>query len=176
MNVIFLDIDGVLNNYGTQTRRWDGFTGVDTSNIKTLNKIFDIDYTYQEPLDIKFVMSSSWRTEDNFEATCNWLRQQGLKGEFIGRTPELSLKEAATVYGLRFSDPTNTSKVRSVEIQTWLKEHPEVESYVCIDDMRLYDLPSVRTDPMVGLTEDDLNKALEILNGGDFTVWRAGFR
>lgn len=57
---------------------------------------------------------------------------------------------------------------RSREIQAWLDEHP-VQRFVILDDItNLWHLAPyhVSTDPFIGLTEEDADRAIEILQAG----------
>ena len=59
--------------------------------------------------------------------------------------------------------------IRGMEIKEWLDKHViEVSRYVIIDDMDNF-LPEqkshfVLTDPEVGITDEDADKAIKILN------------
>ena len=53
MNVIFLDVDGVLNNAYT-TDRIKGYIGIDDNKVRLLKQI--VDY-----FDAKIILSSTWR-------------------------------------------------------------------------------------------------------------------
>lgn len=54
LRIIFLDIDGVLNDRKTRSQSPDGFTFVDTPKIRRLKRIIDT-------TDAKVVLSSDWR-------------------------------------------------------------------------------------------------------------------
>jgi hypothetical protein len=61
---------------------------------------------------------------------------------------------------------------RSEEITAWLDEHPDVKNFVVLDDMETvflkkgsyfaWDGRQVQTDPMVGVTESDVEAVLKI--------------
>ena len=55
MKVIFLDIDGVLNNEYSKTRAPSGVIGIDGDKVKRLRKIV-------ESTGAKLVLTSSWKT------------------------------------------------------------------------------------------------------------------
>lgn len=80
--VLFLDIDGVLN-----TERTRAFPGrpdpLDAEAVKNLNAITDA-------LGAKIVVSSTWRigSEEAFQRdVVDYLRNQGVTAEILGRTP-----------------------------------------------------------------------------------------
>jgi hypothetical protein len=89
-------------------------TTMDPVAVRLLHKIVDRSKA-------KIVVSSTWRLWEDWE-TCIWgcLRQGGWPSEgqypIIGRTPRLN------------------NVPRGLEIQTWLNDHPEVESYIILDD------------------------------------------
>lgn len=150
MKVIFLDIDGVLNNAQTEDR-FMGFVGLDKTLIENFNHITDV------VDDVKIVISSTWRRvfEYRFPGSglvnlVSLLRERGLRGEIVGATPILS-------------------RSRGQEIRAWLSQHPEVEDYVILDDIdEGFDEDQisrhVKTDFVAGLTVDAAEEAVELLS------------
>lgn len=57
---------------------------------------------------------------------------------------------------------------RGDEVKMWLNDHPEVTNYVIIDDRTDFLEEQldhfVQVDPYYGLTDDNVNKAKNILN------------
>ena len=81
-----------------------------------------------------------------------------------GNTTDASLRA-----GRRKRKPANgePATVRAAQIEGWVAAHPEVERWVALDDMHL-PLDSdnfVETDPDVGLTTDDAERAIALLLG-----------
>lgn len=123
MKIIFLDVDGVLNWAGTEDRYPDkhGFIGLCSERIARLNKITDA-----HP-DAKIVVSSTWRHAftskgyQTFEELIELLKERGVKGEIIGKTPS------------RFSYVS-----RGGEIREWIMDHEEeggkLDAFVILDD------------------------------------------
>lgn len=130
LNIVFLDIDGVLNSHQYYERRhkaikragndweiWGGHPNneIDPKAIKVLNELAK---------DCKFVISSVWRGNKNptVEET---LKAVGFEGEIIGKTG----------YGCN-------DCCRGNEIYRWLKDNEELigckyynfKSYVILDD------------------------------------------
>ncbi len=142
-SVIFLDIDGVLNNYTTKERLPDGTFGIDPINVDVLNTLI------QHVVGVKIVLSSTWRIYNTLPVIQGWLEAMGFKGCLTSRTIEI-----IAAYD------------RGEEIQAWLTENPDVTSFVILDDdndmAHLID-HLVQTDPKTGLTEEDVMKALAIL-------------
>ena len=56
MNVIFLDIDGVLNNYATKARTPMGYTGINNSLAKRLSELV-------KETDSVVVLTSTWKDD-----------------------------------------------------------------------------------------------------------------
>lgn len=173
IKVIFLDFDGVLNNNVWIRERCAAgdqhliLTDVMPEHVSLLNQII-------ERSGAKVVISSSWRHHyglfDNFSRTGRdsgdslkaILERAGFKGELIGRTPD-------GWPGIRFSE----QRLRGKEIQAWLDEwhsmgKPRVEAFVILDDSddmaHMRDTNFVHTDEEKGLTQEDVEKALVILN------------
>lgn len=110
MKVLFLDIDGVLNN---------------TETFLTLNPWGHLDKRLIDRLDsvlartgAKVVISSAWRVGDQGQSVARALRRAGMK------------------HADRIIDETPTSRwIRGWEIRLWLLAHPEVQTYAIVDDM-----------------------------------------
>lgn len=148
MKIIFLDIDGVL---ATPKSGWN----IDSEKVELLGKIL-------EATNANIVLSSSWRgtnLSDTLKRFCDFK----YKDRMIGITPDLSmLPESLNDY--EFSMP-----YKGLEIDAYLNSHPwQYGNYVIIDDFTdiLYDQKNnfVHTDTYKGLTEADVEKAMEILN------------
>ena len=148
MNVIFLDIDGVLNNDLCQRASNEPIC---PENVAQFNRIV-------RATKASIVLSSSWRLmigHSNQYKTLSdlqrYLRVKGVQGTIIDTTPDL----------------TGQNKVRGQEISKWLKEHPEVAEYIILDDVTDLFMPSQRTvstDGMKGLTASDADKAIQLLS------------
>ncbi len=162
MNVIFLDIDGVVNTFQISTEPFnikgevkrDGFYYLlcnessgcvsNRQSIMWLNKLC-------KDTNSHIVISSSWRSSNNVDEC---LYNSGLLKDIkiLGSTPMIYSKE----------------NIRGVEIDVYLKEHPEINNYIILDDDNDF-LPEqqehlVQTSTNVGFTMNDYYKALEILN------------
>lgn len=111
MKVLFLDIDGVLNNEKTKERLgpeagiFANFIGID----KRLLKLFQ-DWLADKPIEV--VISSSWRTDERM------------------------LKVLAD-HGLRWLDITPNRGYRGREIEEWLKGK-HVARYAILDDIQQF--------------------------------------
>jgi len=162
--VVFLDIDGVLNTkwWYTQMDRNTpkdkyGYA-FDPNAVANLKKIID-----ETGADI--VISSSWKSFGISELEDMW-QDRGLPGKLIGITPNTVSDEMLLNADL---DNMELFSIRGTEIKEWLTKHGKhVSHYAIIDDMdnmlseqRLH---FVKTDPEIGITVDDAEKAIMILN------------
>lgn len=110
MKIVFLDIDGVLNNEATKFGR-----KFDPDCVAWLNYITD-------STGAQIVVSSTWRHAGLVETRAT-LSENGVTGKVHSLTPDLSSK------GL-----VHVAVERGTEIQAWLGKHPGVDSFVILDD------------------------------------------
>ena len=108
MNIVFLDIDGVLASWLKMGVNRDEF-GIpfEQAAIEALNEITN-------HIDGKIVISSTWRETRKLETFQKFFKERGIEAEVVGMTPELDTG-------------------RADEIQKWIDEN-EVEYFVIIDD------------------------------------------
>lgn len=161
-NVIFLDIDGVLNsnfwNCSHQREISDG-TLVDAEKIRLLGKLV-------QDTDAKLILHSGWRfwfDEDmkplraEAEHLLALLEREGLKLD--GVTPDLTTEEIRTT--------KKFSLVKADEILLWIADHKDVKNWVVIDDLDLHNSKirahQIKTDQTVGLTVENVQEAERIL-------------
>ena len=151
MKIIFLDIDGVLNN-----RKWfSHISNHPQDKTKTwLQKQFEpravsLLNDLIEAAGAKIVVSSSWRIGHTKDELQKLLQEAGLKYDLLDYTP----CKMSNYY-------------RGNEIQWWLNDHPEVTSFVILDDnsdmLHLMD-KLVKTSNNHGLQREHIEKAKEIL-------------
>jgi len=161
--VIFLDIDGVLNSAQTCTR-WEAITGVwecggyfhERDLCRDDNVMWGPDLVQHlkrmvEETNACIVISSTWREFFSVEKFVEMFAVYGWhQAPVIDKTPS--------------SDFT----LRGQEINAWLYDNP-VAGYVIIDDTDSFleeQSPYfVQTDPEVGLSATDVDKAIAILKG-----------
>lgn len=110
MNVIFFDIDGVLNHTKAKSL-------IDWDIVQRLKQL-------AQDFNAKLVMSSSWKdvlinpvlyNEPDKAFVYNLIEELG--DLFIGHTPDVD------------------DDCREIEVQQWLDEHPEVDNFVILDDL-----------------------------------------
>lgn len=164
--VIFLDIDGVLNsnfwNADHQREISDG-KYIDTEKVKLLSGLV-------KKSEASIILHSGWRfwfdadvqpTRSEAKYLTDLLESEGMT--VAGMTPDLTTEEIRKT--------KKFSKVKAEEILTWLKDHPETKNWVVLDDLELHNENiakcQVMTDAEQGLTEADVDRALEILSGED---------
>ena len=158
--VIFVDVDGVLNNSSTLSRlRLRGAHGsvdlgqlIDPSNLRVLVRVV-------EATGAVAVVSSSWRLRTSqLDTLQSALAECGVR--VVGCTPEL--------------DHTDPRACRAAEIRKWLADHDaDGAPWVAIDDIdldcdgcgahRLGPDHFVRTDAERGLVDADADRAIAAL-------------
>lgn len=172
MNVIFLDIDGVLNDFDDKVDS----DAICERHLEQLKSIVDA-------TDAKVVLSSTWRTltsylDDVFDA----LRKHDIP--FIGVTPEgadirFVVKRFPQITPrftheryFNFDDMSETVvDDRGAEIAHWLCKHEkDVDRFVILDDedadiMQYFPHNLVKTSCDCGLSDEDVEKAINILKG-----------
>jgi len=146
MNIVFLDIDGVLNNMAS-AQRLKTFDLFDQANVAALNRILEVPDTF-------IVVSSAWRVGRTIEKLQEILTLQGVQGLVYDVTPR-KVANFAT---------------RADEIQAWLRKHPEATRFVVLDDSidgcDAFGERFIKTSHLEGLTEEQADRAVQILAGG----------
>ena len=174
--LIFLDFDGVLNTEnhfakmtveGVPTRDYYG-PKFDPKAVANLQKII-------EATDAWIIVSSSWRYMGLKDLQRMWA-DRNLPGWIAGITPlhtdddkllETDLSQQDEITAEMFnSSRGNEIKAYFDEV---LKVSSETQRYVILDDLKDV-LPEqedhfLRIDPIVGITEKDVEKAVEVLMG-----------
>lgn len=142
MKVLFLDVDGVLNMHTS-----GGRYALNRKRLQLLQNII-------EETGAVIVLSSTWRGDNlALKKLSRNLQYRGLK--IHDMTPKFNDKDR---------------HFRGDEIQDWLDRHPEITSYVIVDDdsdmldsqLRNF----IQTDGNIGLTETLAYRIKYILNNG----------
>lgn len=125
VKLVVLDFDGVLNSKQFWVRRlvrnpfWKlaerAQKDLDPEAIGHLNRVI-------RETGAKVVVSSTWRKGRTVEELQQILDRNGFVGEVVGKTPSLCWADD----GRRLW--------RGDEIQAWLDQHPEVDSFAIVDD------------------------------------------
>ena len=155
MKVIFLDVDGTINNSTTKAR-CGIYIGIDGALVKRLKEIVDA-------TDAAIILSSDWRLPskddeetDHMKYLRNKLGKQHLRP--VGMTPNIKRDQ------------------RGHEIQKWLENNNDiVEQWVVLDDEVFEDFEECGIMPHLvqttfysengGLQEEHVQQAIKILNG-----------
>lgn len=154
MRVIFLDVDGVLNDIHSRTRSPSGFIGIDDDKVRVLRQIV-------KQTGAKIVLTSTWKRE--------WDAIPEL------REPEgVYLSNKLWRRGLCILDKTDDAgdpSLRGAGIQRWLQSHGNVSSWLVLDDEIFpdYEKEGIMSHLVQthfrngGLSEDHILKCIEIL-------------
>lgn len=152
MKVIFLDIDGVL----TAPRSFSPFFQNNALPCGLAQKKIDLLRSIVQKTDAKLVLSSTWRIEFSTDMIPNSAIGQSLANVFASNDIPLCSR-------------TNSQSIssRPYEIQGWLHTHPDVSSFIIIDDNDFGwgDLSShwLSIKSATGLTQADAKKAIAML-------------
>lgn len=151
MKIIFLDIDGVLNSSKTIRKAGPRDAGypeshIDEAMVGRLNSIIDATGAF-------CVLSSSWRVLWPLKEMGELLRRKGFRGSLI--------------------DATGRNSTRGLEIRDWLLTANDYQQsnirFIILDDdsdMEPNMDRLVRTDWDIGLQNEHVKRAIEMLNGG----------
>ena len=167
--IIFLDFDGVMNTefyqkvLNQQCENWQDEYGAlfDPNAVKQLKRIIDA-------TDADIVVESSWKYL-GLDAMKELWKVRNLPGRIIDITPSTTSDEYLLNVDLDdFSNKMHHCK--GLKISSWLSEKGLSNTrYVIIDDEYVV-LESqlsnfILTNPYEGITEEQANKAISILNG-----------
>lgn len=154
MNVIFLDVDGVLN-YSGCAARCGRYLGIEDEKVKLLARLV-------EATGAKIVLVSTWKE--------NWYTEPNKhKQDYLANY----LDEKLSVAGLTVLDKTPNEYDwylgRGEGIVVYIHTH-DVKRFVILDDNQFdydgCDLTDfwVKTDDNVGLTEENVLQAIKIMS------------
>lgn len=149
---IFLDVDGVLNSDEWYHYYWE-------NDLKYTDKEYNLDYRAVERINrlieatgAEIVLSSSWRFD--MDVTKLRLSRSGLRYEIAKKLP-----------GCEFGVGSPT---RGELIAEYVKNQKCKRYVIFDDDTDMTDEQKekyfVHTDPFIGLTDADIDKAIEILS------------
>lgn len=140
INLLFLDIDGVLNFASNDLN--NSYNGrflhgeeIEPRLVKNLNKIC------KEVPNLKIVISSSWR--ENMKRTIWALRYAGFNyvENIIGRTPSSVSITKRNINGILFDNKppyTLLYQYRAEQIMKWILDNPgiskKINNFIIVDD------------------------------------------
>ena len=155
--VIFLDVDGVLNDWHT-TDSCAGYIGVDDDKIELLKQIIDA-------TGAKIVLSSSWRVS----MTRTNERRTELRGYLDKKLADHGL-EVYSETPLYNPDDTYEREHRGWEIKQWRDQHKNIDWWIVLDDEIFRDFYDygvtehlVLTNEWEGLTQRGVDRAIWML-------------
>jgi len=147
MKIVFLDNDGVIclaDNWGGRFKKqkeWGGrklsmttrempveyrFDNFDKKAIKILNEIL-------EQTGAEIVVSSDWRLHANLQELGEYYLNQGIIKAPIATTDMFKDLYPSEWSSFRFRAELELE--RSMEINHWVENHPEITHWVAIDDL-----------------------------------------
>lgn len=154
MKVIFLDIDGVLNNDNTTSTTPNGFVGIGNSLLKNLYKIV-------QATDAKIVLTSTWK--DDWDRNIDNCTETGIYMNKKFNQKQLYILD-------KVEDMPKGSYYRALSVIDYLHKYNCITDFVIIDDNHFdFDMYEelanhiVYTDEKIGLTLDDVKAAINIL-------------
>jgi hypothetical protein len=158
MKLIFLDIDGVLNAH---ERADNGYYPILISKIDLLSKLL-----LAVP-DAHIVLSSAWRQKlKTASAIETLLCMYGChchdRVHGCTECDELSHDGPLPLHGDIAAWSAMGLKLRANQIMKYVREHTPI-SWVAIDDLDLKLNNFIKTNPKLGLMEEDVQKAISIL-------------
>ena len=160
LKVIFLDVDGVLNDNHT-TEMCKDFVGIDKEKVQRLKKIVD-------STGAIIVLTSDWK--EGWMPNGQYLHSRYPFAEYL----DSKLAEA----GLHAFDKTKeaVSSQRGAGIIAWISMFPEITNYIVLDDEMfkdyrrygIYPRHLILTDEDKGLTDNEVLTAVITLNGPEY--------
>jgi HAD domain in Swiss Army Knife RNA repair proteins len=167
MKLIFLDFDGVMNSeryfdsitFQTETKGmdWDEImliahhTHLDRDAIQLINQLVDRS-------EASVIVSSTWRQHYTIDELNKMLKNRGATFNIIAPTP---------VHRSGYVSWGMSNVIRGKEIQEYLDEIEKPVQFVILDDIdNMTHLSDhlVLTNEDVGITQEDIEKALKILS------------
>jgi len=145
MKIIFLDVDGVLNNDNHIYKYGSNYID---------NNLLNLLVALVKSTNAELVLSSTWRLFHEYKKI---------------------IDEKLSKFNIKILDSTPLIKhnrpgwiSRSEEIKTWLNEHPQVSKFVILDDEieagEGFEENFHKTESSIGLTEDIAFEIIYYLN------------
>ena len=149
MKVLFLDHDGVIclsSEWGgryKKQKKWGGrklsmsneevpleyrFDNFNKKAVKVLNEIL-------EETNAEIVVSSDWKLHCNLEEMGEYYLSQGIIKKPMAFTP--SLNDCNYDDTFTWNKTWDLEQSRSIEIKQYLVDHPEITSWVAVDDLNM---------------------------------------
>lgn len=178
MKVVFLDIDGVLNDRNILANARHETITIDKAEwLRSMIGQLYVDRVKKiiEQTGAKIVLSSAWRRMfKSLDEIKLFMKDIGFNpNDVIGETPNGHPPARALALGSAATYPT----YRGLEIQKFISdwEGEEIDSIVILDDMKPEQFCHlahrlIQTEGWnVGITDEDVEKAIELFNQPDNT-------
>ena len=195
MKVIFLDIDGVIQPYNSQSRFKHDLKAL----RKELSKKYNRDYSIYHSADVgacyydwnedavnrikkilketgaKIVISSDWRSEELLDKMKDLLRIWNMDKYLVGETEaafdgeKMTMQETCNYIEKKIK--SDKFSYREIEILDYVYKHKEITNYVAIDDMNLSKTIGehfVKTDNLID--DKQVDECIKILNNKNFEI------
>ena len=147
MKVLFLDIDGVLNDPEfIDNLHWDWHMSREERDLSMICKERVALLNQLVPHFDTIVLSSDWRLTNGVRGVAGYLEEKGFTGELHPTaTPDLY--------------DVHSPHYRGYEVDAWLEENAPGADYLCLDDSKLFreDQSVFYTDHNKGLTQEDVD-------------------
>lgn len=154
-------LDGVLN-CSTSKSHCQNYTGIDSDKVKRLAKIV-------QATNARIVLISSWKIgwePPNLGWKINYHKQFYPHAKYLNN----HLKKKGNLIIFDKTRERN-SEQRGLGIADWLFNHPEVKTWIVLDDEIFPDYNKyniyphlIKTDEHFGLTDENVNTAIKMLN------------
>ena len=167
IKIVFMDCDGVINStsFYVSDRCPGNLHGqegdIDPECVERILRVVN-------ETGAKIVLSSDWRI--SWPGSLIRLEKAGFpEGLIIDKTPELIWTMISrSDYMNSDEEDTRYEYSRGREIDMWLEAHPECTNYCIIDDRTDFTEEQqphfVHVDPYIGITDDNADIAVMILN------------
>lgn len=170
MKVLFLDHDGVIclaDQWGKRKskksiKKGEVFDPFCSKAIKILNEII-------EETDCEIVVSSDWRLYKDLEYMQEMYKKRGIIKSPVAYTEVFDVCDDDILEETwEYKDNTQIlARVREKEITSWVRNNPEINSWVAVDDLNMHKLEYFVHTPRQseGIKQLGIkNKIIEILN------------
>ena len=150
MKVIFLDHDGVIclsTEWGGRVKKQQKAKRKLSQSVTSLpvdarfdnfnKKAIDVLNEILEETGAEIVVSSDWKRWATVEEMGEYYESQGIKKKPIAFTKYVGECTCYTEHTFAWSPRWMLEQERSLEIQQYLVDHPEVTQWVAIDDLNM---------------------------------------
>lgn len=161
--LLFLDVDGVLNNQRTFNHTPNGFTGIDDGNLRTFDKAMSIIEEKTRTV-VKIILSSSWKI--------NWKNRgkPNKDGRYLIRALKMTNHK---ITGFTQDDVEKSiyhpGYTRGAGIRRYLESCPHTDYLILDDEPFEFEKEELidhflQTDWRTGLVDEDIKNILAILD------------